>query len=92
MQHKDVMFENPPEKVLYCYGIYQLLYEKMEKELPFVTFQQGLPLTADLEFLAHEKICNLVCRDDLILSVMASSEMENLFVKGMHHRRLSIIF
>ena len=86
------MFENPPEKVLYCYGIYQPLYEQMEKELPFITFQQGLPPISDLEALANKKTCNLVCLDDLMESVTTSSELENLFVKGMHHRHLSIIF
>ena len=92
LRNKDDMFENPPEKVLYCYGMYQPLYEQMEKELPFITFQQGLPSISDLETLANEKTCNLVCLDDLMESVMTSSEMENLFVKGMHHRHLSVIF
>ena len=92
LRHKNEMFENPPEKVLYCYGIYQPLYETMEKELPFITFHQGLPSTSDLEALAYEKIRNLVCLDDLMESVTTSSEMENLFVKGMHHRHLSVIF
>ena len=81
------MFENPPEKVLYCYGMYQPLYEQMDKELPFITFQQGLPSISDLETLANEKTCNLVCLDDLMESVTTSSEME-----GMHHRHLSVIF
>ena len=87
--HKNEMFKNPPQKVLYCYGIYQLFYEKMEKELPFITFQQGLPSTSDLEALADEKTCNLICLDDLRESVTTFSEMENLFVKGMHHRHYS---
>ena len=62
----------------------------MEKELPFITFQQGLPSTSDLEAMADEKTCNLICLDDLMESVTTSSEMENLFVKGMHHRHLSV--
>ena len=86
------MFENLTEKVLYCYGIYQPLYETMGKELPFITFHQGLPSISDLEALAHEKICSLVCLDDLMESVTTSSEMKNLFVKGMHRRHLSVIF
>ena len=68
--HKNEMFENPPQKVLYCYGIYQLFYEKMEKELPFITFQQGLPSTSDLEALAEPDlsgrsygICDHIFRD-----------------------------
>ena len=92
LSHKNEMFENPPEKVLNCSGIYQPLYESMEKELPFITFQQGLSATSDLEALAHEKKCNLVCLYDLMESVTTSSEMEKIFVKGMHHRHLSIIF
>ena len=69
------MFEIQPGKVLYCYGIYQPFYEKkMEKELLFITCQQGLPSTADLEALAHEKIhvCNLVCLDNIMESVTTS--------------------
>ena len=66
--------------------------KKKEKELPFITFHQGLPSTSDLEALAHEKTCSLVCLDNLIESVTTSSEMENLFVKGMHHQHLSVIF
>ena len=64
----------------------------MEKELPFITFQQGLPSTVDLEALADEKICNQVCLEDLMESVTKSTEKEILFVKGMHHRHLSVIF
>ena len=64
----------------------------MEKELPFITFQQELPSSSDLEALFDEKICHLVCLDELMESVTKSSEMEILFVKGMHHRHLSVIF
>ena len=92
LRHKDEMFENPPEKVLYCYGIYQPLFGEMEKELPFITFHQGLPSTADIEELSNLNSCNLICLDDLMESVTSSSEMETLFVKGMHHRHLSILF
>ena len=60
--------------------------------MPYITFQQGLPSTVDFEALADEKICNLVCLDDLMESLTTFSEMENLFVKGMHHRHLSVIF
>jgi hypothetical protein len=82
----------PPEKVLYCYGIYQPLYDEMERELSFITFHRGLPSEDDLEQLSSDISCNLVILDDLMESVTSSSEMENLFVKGMHHRHLSVIY
>jgi hypothetical protein len=93
LRHKDVMFANsPPEKVLYCYGIFQPLYDEMERELPFITFHRGLPIEEDLEQLSSATHCNLVVLDDLMESVTSSSEMETLFVKGMHHRHLSVIY
>lgn len=92
LRHKDVMFRNPPEKVLYCYGIYQPLYEEMERELSFVTFHSGIPTQTDLEALSDKHHCNLVILDDLSEIVSTSPEMESLFVKGMHHRHLSVIY
>ena len=92
LREKDVMFSSPPEKVLYCYGIYQPLFEKMEKELPFVTFYQGLPDEDLLQSVASTVICNLVILDDLMSKVTSSVEMESLFVKGVHHLHLSVLY
>ena len=91
LRHKDEMFISPPEKVLYCYGIYQPLFEQMEKEFPFITFHHGLTSEENLNSLSDETICNLVVLDDLMESVTSSGEIANLFVKGMHHRHLSRI-
>ena len=92
LRHKDEMFISPPEKVLYCYGIYQPLFEQMEKEFLFITFHHSLPSEENLNSLSDETICNLVVLDDLMETVRSSGEMANLFVKGMHHRHLSILF
>ena len=92
LRNKDEMFIKPPQKVLYCYGIFQQLYETMEKELPFVTFHSGLPNDEELSQLSSDKYYNLVILDDLMENVTSSPDMENLFVQGMHHRNLSILF
>lgn len=92
LKHKDAIFEHPPQKVLYCFGIYQSLYEQMEIEFPFITFHQGLPSEDKLTEISDDTVCNLVILDDLMEGVTASQEMENLFVKGMHHRHLSILY
>ena len=92
LREKDSMFTFPPEKVLYCYGIYQPLFDTMEKELPFVIFHQGLPSEDTLKDLSSPSSCNLVILDDLMTQVTASSEMESLFVKGVHHLHLSLLY
>ena len=92
LRHKDDMFINPPEKVLYCYTIWQPLFKIMEKELVLIKFCNGLPSNEDLRSLSNERVCNLFILDDLMDSVTTSSDMENLFVKGMHHRHFSVLY
>lgn len=92
LREKDSMFDKPPEKVLYCYGIYQPLFEMMEKELPFVSFHQGLPSEDTLRELSSPGSCNLVILDDLMETVTSSTEMQSLFVKGVHHLHLSVLY
>ena len=83
LRYRDDMFINPPRDVLYCYAIWQLLFEVMEKELPFITFHGGLPNDDELNGLSSDQECNLVILDDLMDSVTSSADMENLFVKGI---------
>ena len=92
LRHKDDMFINLPEKVLYCYTIWQPLFETMEKELVSIKFCNGLPSDEDLHGLSDDRVCNLVILDDLMDSVTMSSEMENLFVKGMHPCHSSVLY
>ena len=44
LKHVSGMYvKNPPKKMLYCYGVYQSLFDDMERTVPNLTFQQGLP-------------------------------------------------
>lgn len=86
------MSVNPPGSVLYYYGIYQSLYETMERELPFIIFHHGLPTKDELSQLSDADACYLVILDDLMESVTSSRDMEPLFVKGMYHRHLSVLY
>ena len=92
LREKDNMFTCPREKVLYCYGIYQSLFGTMEKELPFVTFHQGLPNEDTLKVFSSPSSCNLVILDDLMTQVTKLSEMESFFVKGVHYLHLSLLY
>ncbi|MEW8545071.1 MAG: hypothetical protein AB2693_16220, partial [Candidatus Thiodiazotropha sp.] len=79
-------------KGVYCYGMYQPLFDTMEKEMPFVTFHPGLPSEDMLQDVANPNTCNLVILDDLMEYVTSSTEMESLFVKGVHHLHLSVLY
>ena len=91
LREKENMFSSPPDKVLYCYGIYQPLFDTMEKELPFVSFHQGLPSEDMLQHLSSSSSCNLIILDDLMDYLNSSKDMESLYVKGIHHLHLSVL-
>ncbi|OOY69501.1 hypothetical protein BOW08_12365 [Solemya velum gill symbiont] len=92
LRHKDRMFDPAPHKVLYCYGIYQPLFDEIERELPYVRFQQGLPSERDVSELSDREQCHVIVLDDLMDEVTSSPDMEALFVRGMHHRHLTVIY
>ena len=81
----------PPKKMMYCYGVYQPLFDKMEEELPNFALHHGLPALADIEEFAEGEH-DLIILDDLMHQVLTSKEMELLFTQTCHHKRISVIF
>ena len=84
------MYEDPvPQSVVYYFGVDQPLFQEMASEIPNVTFHQGLPNGESLKGLKEH--C-LIVIDDLAMEVINSPLMENLFVRGCHHQKLTVIF
>jgi hypothetical protein len=92
LKNLNKMFENDaPKHVLYCYGVYQPLYDDMKSQCPFITFHEGLPNAETItDFATGEH--RMIVLDDLLNDVVQSTEMEKLFILGSHHRQLSICF
>lgn len=76
------MFDPMPTNIIYCYGIYQPLFNSMKN----VTFEEGLP--SNLSSIRDA----LIIIDDLMTELANDIRLSNLFTKGSHHRNLSIIF
>ena len=85
------MYREPPVHTLYCYGIYQPLFDDMERELPHFTARLGIPTTDELEEYTKDRQHKLIVIDDLMHEVIQNKEMELLFTQGTHHRRVSVI-
>ena len=62
---------------------------KCLKLIPNITFVERVP--GDLETLINPSIRNLVVIDDLMHELSNDQRMTNLFIKGCHHRNLSVI-
>ena len=93
LQHLDGLYVNdPPVETLYCYGIYQPLYDEMKRTLSNFSMHHGVPTTIELDEFTKDRHHRLIILDDLMQQVIKNDEMELLFTQGCHHRRLSVIF
>ena len=73
---KNQMFTEPVSSVLYCYGVYQTFYNKME--IPNLELHEGLPTLDKVQSLNDGKFHVLV--------------LDDLFTKYCHHYNITAIF
>ena len=82
MKHSMTVISPPPDRILYCYGVYQEIFSKFEG----VEFNEGLPSLAEFDGKKH----TLVVIDDLMHET--SDVITKLFTRGSHHTNTSVIF
>ena len=92
LKYREVMFSVPPVKILYCYGVYQDLFDVMEREISCITFVEGLPSREDISALTSAGEHTVLVLDDLMSQVVNNTEAELLFTQGAHHRKMTVIF
>ena len=84
----EAMLDGAPEKILWCYGEYQPLYDELSALLSNIEFVEGIPSQ-----LAHDDSKRtLTVVDDLMSEGAGDKRMTDLFCKKSHHRNCSIIF
>ena len=81
IEQKEQLMDPVPEQVIWYYGEWQEMYEKM----PGVEFVEGLP---DINTLDPKKK-KLIILDDLMADTDTS--VTALFTKGSHHHNLSVV-
>ena len=95
IKYREEMFpEEPPEKIMICYSMFQPLYREIQKEIPTIIFKYGLPTKEELMELSGdgEPKHSLLIIDDLMSQLSNSKEMEELFVTLAHHRKITCLF
>ena len=89
LESGEEMIENAPEKILWCYGEYQPVFEEMRKTIPNIEFVEGIP--SDINQVINPSQRNLLVLDDLMTDTGDSKEMTNLVTRGCHHKNMSLI-
>ena len=83
------LFEYEIEKVVYCYGINQPIFEEFRQAHPDVLFHEGVP--EDILGLFDGKTQGLLILDDLLDAISKDVEVMKAIIQGSHHRNITII-
>ena len=82
LKHAKTVIFPSPERILYCYGVYQELFSKFEG----VDFNEGLPSLEEFQGNKH----SLVVIDDLMHET--NDVVTKLFTRVSHHTNTSLIY
>lgn len=82
LKHAKVVISPPPERILYCYGVYQEMFSQTEG----VEFKEGLPSLDEFDGEKH----TLVIIDDLMHETNAV--VSKLFTRVSHHTNTSVVY
>ena len=75
-----------PERIIYCYGAWQPLFEQYVDEM---NFKDGL---IDASDVPNDGKHTIMVIDDLMTELAKSKEAVDLFTKHSHHKNISCIF
>jgi hypothetical protein len=79
----------PPEKIIYCYSIWQPLYDELQSTFAeILSFNKGI---ISIEGL-NEKENKLIILDDLMKKCEKDPNILDLFTVDSHHKNISVMF
>ena len=77
LESGEDMIEGAPENIIWCYGIYQSAYNEIQRNIPNITFIEGVP--GDWESMINPCMRNLVGIDDLMHELSNDQRITSLF-------------
>ena len=87
LRYLEELFYAVPTKVIYCYGDYQKEFDELP---PRVELTEGFPDHLNDMVRGHDH--SLVVLDDLMSQCSNDQRVVDLFMRGLHHRRISMLY
>ena len=81
-----------PERIIWCFGQRQSLYDDIWKKIPWIEFVKGIPDYQISENYIDTNKKNLLVFDDLMTEAKCDQRIADLFTRGNHHRNLSVVY
>jgi hypothetical protein len=80
---------------MFCYGVYQPLYDTIRTEIPNLILHKGLPTEDEIAEWCSEGdgmgTHRLIVLDDLSHLIVDNRDIELLLTQGSHHKNISVI-
>lgn len=87
IQHRNVMIDKPPKRIVWCYGLYQHSLNAFMEEHGVIA-HRGLP--QDLENFIQPY--DMIIFDDLMKQMKNDDNVTDLFTKLAHHKPCFTVF
>ena len=91
LENKESLFDIVPNRVLYCYSMWQPLFDKMARTMPFIEFHEGLASSEKIQNFGGGQH-NLLVYDDLMERIGNNIEAQEVFTKKSHHLNITAIY
>ena len=85
LDHRQQLFDCPPQRVVWCYGIYQ---SELHREL----IRRGYETRSEIIPTSEIRPYDIIVLDDLIQESKNSQDVTAMFTKAAHHKPCFIIF
>ena len=85
LEHRQQLFDCVPQRVVWCYGIYQ---PALHREL----IQRGYETRSEIIPTSDIQPYDIIVLDDLIQESQNSQDVTAMFTKAAHHKPCFIIF
>ena len=92
LETANEMFTENVNNILYCYGMYQNMFEELQASLPNCQLHEGLPSRDTINSFSDGCCHNLIILDDLQEELGKNECMEKLFTQLAHHLNTSVVF
>ena len=86
------LIQPSPERIIWCYGQWQPLYDNIRKRIPRIEFVNGIPDHLNDQHYIDVSKRNVLVFDDLMTEAKCDHRIADLFTKGSHHRNISVVY
>ena len=86
------LIQPSPERIIWCYGQWQPLYDNIRGRIQRIEFVKGIPDHLKDQHYINVGKRNLLVFDDLMTEAKCDQRIADLFTKGSHHRNISVVY